>query len=39
MCDGKKSRFFKKQEASELLSKLALKIPLRKIPLLGIILF
>ena len=31
----KKSRFIKKQEASEILSNLGLKIPLNKISLLG----
>ena len=35
----KKSRFIKKQEANGLLSSSGLKTPLRKIPLLGYILF
>ena len=39
ICSSKKSRFTKKQEASEILSNLGLKTPLRKIPLLGDILF
>ena len=36
---SKKSRFIKNQEAKELLSKLGIKIPLSKIPILGDILF
>ena len=36
VCDSKKSKFIKKQEASWLLSSLRLKIPLSKIPLLGL---
>ena len=36
---SKKSRFIKKQEAKRLLSRLGLKTPLNKIPLLGDILF
>ena len=41
LCDSKKSRFIKEQEASRLLSSLAIKIPipLRKIHLLGPLLF
>ena len=35
----KKSKFFKKQEAKGLLSNLGIKTPLRKIPILGDILF
>ena len=34
VCDGKKSKFIKEQEASEILSSLGLKTPLSKIPLL-----
>ena len=39
VCDNKKSRFTKEQEASRLLSNLGLKTPLTKIPLLGGIVF
>ena len=39
ICDSKKSRFIKEQEANELLSSLGIRTPLRKIPLLGNILF
>ena len=39
ICDSKKSRFIKKQEASAILSNLGLKTPLNKIPLLDDILF
>ena len=39
ICGSKKSRFIKKQEASEILSHLGIKTPLSKIPLLGDILF
>ena len=39
ICDSKKSKFIKKQEASGILSNLGLKAPLNKIPLLGDILF
>ena len=39
ICDCKKSRFSKNQEAKGLLSKLGIKTPLSKIPLLGDILF
>ena len=35
ICGSKKSKFFNKQEASRLLSKLDIKTPLRKIPILG----
>ena len=38
ICGYKKSRFIKKPEASGILSKLGLKTPLSKIPLLGDIL-
>ena len=37
--NSKKSRFLKEQEAKGLLSKLGIKIPLSKIPILGDILF
>ena len=39
ICGSKKSKFIKKQEASGLLSKLGIKTPLSKIPVLGDILF
>ena len=39
VCDSKKSRFIKQQEASGILSSLGLKTPLSKIPLVGPILF
>ena len=39
ICGRKKSRFIKKQEAKGLLSKLGIKTPLNKVPLLGDILF
>ena len=39
ICNSKKSRFMKEQEAKGLLSSLCLKTPLNKIPLLGDILF
>ena len=35
VCDSKKSRFIKKQEAKGILSSLSLKTPLSKVPLLG----
>ena len=35
ICGSKKSRFIKKQEAKGLLSKLGIKTPLSKVPLLG----
>ena len=39
VCDSKKSEFIKQQEASGLLSSLAIKTPLSKIPLLILRLF
>ena len=39
ICGNKKSIFLKEQEANRFLSNLGLKTPLRKIPLLGDILF
>ena len=39
LCGSKKSKFIKKQEASGLLSKLGIKTPLSKIPILGDVLF
>ena len=39
ICDSKKSKFIKEQQAKGLLSNLGLKTPLNKIPLLGDILF
>ena len=39
ICNSKKSKFIKKQDASGLLSKLGIKTPLSKIPLLGDVLF
>ena len=39
VCDSKKSKFLKEQEASRLLSSLGIKTPLNKIPLLGPLLF
>ena len=39
ICDSKKSKFTKKQEAKELLSNLGIRTPLSKIPLLGDVLF
>ena len=38
ICDCKKSKFIKKQEAKGILSKLGIKTPLSKIPILGDIL-
>ena len=38
-CGSKKSRFVKNQEAKGLLSKLGIKTPFRKVPILGDILF
>ena len=35
ICNGKKSKFIKKQDGKGLLSKLGIKTPLSKIPLLG----
>ena len=39
ICGSKKSRFIKNQEAKGLLSKLVIKTPLSKVPVLGDILF
>ena len=39
VCGSKKSRFIKNQEAKGLLSKLGIKTPLSKVPVLGDILF
>ena len=39
ICVSKKSRFIKNQEAKGLLSKLGIKTPLRKVQILGDILF
>ena len=39
ICGSKKSKFINKQEAKGLLSKLGIKTPLSKIPILGDILF
>ena len=39
VCDSKKSKFIKEQEASGLLSSLGIKTPLSKIPLVGLLLF
>ena len=39
ICGSKKSDFIKKQDAKGLLSKLGIKTPLHKIPILGEILF
>ena len=39
VCDSKKSKFIKGQEAIGLLSSLEIKTPLSKIPLLGSLLF
>ena len=39
VCDGKKSKFIKEQEATGLLSSLGIKTPLSKVPLLGPLLF
>ena len=39
ICNSKKSKFIKKQEAKGLLSKLGIKTLLNKVPLLGDILF
>ena len=39
ICNTKKSRFIKNEEAKGLLSKLGIKTPLSKIPILGDILF
>ena len=39
ICDNKKSRFIKNQEAKGLLSNLGIRAPLNKVPILGDILF
>ena len=39
ICGSKKSKFVKKQDAKGLLSKLGIKKPLSKVPILGDILF
>ena len=39
VCNSRKSKFIKKQEAKGLLSKLGIKTPLNKLPILGDILF
>ena len=39
ICDSKKSKFIKQQKAKGLSSKLGIKTPLSKIPILGDILF
>ena len=39
ICGSKKSRFIKNQEAKGLLSKLGIKTPLSKVPILGDTLF
>ena len=39
ICNSKKSKFINQQEAKGLLSKLGIKTPLSKIPLVGDILF
>ena len=39
ICGSKKSRFIKNQEAKGLLNNLGLRTPLRKVPVLGDILF
>ena len=39
ICDSKKSRFVKNQEAKRLLCSLGVRIPLSKVPILGDILF
>ena len=39
VCNSRKCKFVKKQEAKGLLGKLGIKTPLNKIPLLGDILF
>ena len=39
VCNSKKSKVLKQQEASELLSSLEIKAPLSKIPLVGLFLF
>ena len=39
ICGSKKSRFIKNQEAKGLLSKLGIRTPISKVPILGDILF
>ena len=39
VCNSKKSKFIKEQEASALLSSLGIRAPLSKIPLVGPLLF
>ena len=39
ICDSKKSKFIKEQQAKGLLNNLGIRTPLNKIPLLGDILF
>ena len=39
MCDSKKSKFIKEQEASGLFNGLGIKTPLSKTPFLGALLF
>ena len=39
ICDGRKSKFIKKQDAKGILSSLGIKTPLSKITLLGDVLF
>ena len=39
VCNSKKLKFIKEQEASGLLSSLGIKTPLNKIPLVGLLLF
>ena len=39
ICDSKKSRFIKNQEAKGLLNHLGIRTPLSKVPILGHILF
>ena len=39
ICDNKKSRFIKNQEAKGSLSNSGIRTPLRKVPILGDILF
>ena len=39
VCDSKKSKFIKQEEASGLLSSLGTKTPSSKVPLVGTILF
>ena len=39
ICNGKKSRFIKEQQAKGLLSNLGIKTPLSKVPLLNILFY